>query len=134
LFYSCHCHFLKGSCSLNAGELRRRRRRREKPVHAQSLRGSLLGQRDPQHAAEAAVSLLEGVAAERCGVGGVCETRRSERARQAAAGILCRREAPLLSGGGAQPREARQGLELRCVQRQELHQLRNGSTRWSGLV
>jgi len=40
-----------------------------------------LGQRDPQHAAQVAVSFVEGVAAERCGIGGVCQTRRSERAR-----------------------------------------------------
>ena len=79
-FYSCHCHFSKGYSSLNAGHVRRGRRRRQKPVHAQSLRDSLLGQRDPQHAAQASVYFVQGVAAECGGVRGVCETRGSERA------------------------------------------------------
>ncbi|KHN12103.1 Putative polygalacturonase non-catalytic subunit JP650 [Glycine soja] len=51
------------------------------------------------------------------------------RALHAAAGILRRREAPLLPGIGVQPREARQRRKLCSVQRQELHQLWNGSTR-----
>lgn len=108
-----------GVCSFDAGGFRRRRRHGgEKPVHPKSLRDSVLGQRDPQRVTEATVSCIKGVAAERGGGGGVLKARLRELALHAAAGILRRREAPLLPGGGAPPRETRQRRELCCLQRQ----------------